>query len=158
MSSSRTLRARGALLKNAPLPHKTAGLNWKANSTTDLGLMARSPLALMGLIGKAWPDRHSMLRWVIYQIDAACKYATGLGVADRDLGDLPRKLVANKADKSPPLVQAVYYLERGYLETYLLTLQSACAELPEPRPLRVALVVPLCVSLQKRGNFGLWPS
>ena len=46
--SSHTLWARGALLKNAPLPNKTAGLNWKVNSTTDRGLMAGGLRSLMG--------------------------------------------------------------------------------------------------------------
>ena len=63
-----------------------------------------------------------------------------MGVADRDLGDLPQKLVANKADKSAPLDQAVSNLQSEYLETYLPTLQDACAELPESHPLRKTLV------------------
>ena len=127
-------------MKNAPLPHKTAGLIWKANLATGLGLVAGSRRSLMGLIGKAWPDRHAMLRWVIYHIAAACDGVAELGVADRDLGDLPQQLVAYKADKSAPHVQAIFYLEREYLETHLLTLQNACAELPESHPLRAALV------------------
>ena len=36
------------------------------------------------------------------------------------LGELPQTLVDNKADKSAPLVQAVYCRESEYLETYLL--------------------------------------
>ena len=96
MSSSHALRARGALLKNAPLPNKIARLNWKANSTTDLGLMAGSLRSLMGLIGKAWPGRLAMLRWIHDQIAAACDDAAELEVADRNLGDLPRKLAANE--------------------------------------------------------------
>ena len=56
--------------------------------------------------------------------------AAKLGVAGGALGDLPQMLVDNKADKSAPLVQVVYYLESAYLETPLLTLQNACAELP----------------------------
>ena len=76
-SSRRALWVRGALLKNAPFPHKTAGLNWKANSTTGLGLMAGSPGSLMGLIGKAWPDRVAMLRCNQDHIFAACDDAAG---------------------------------------------------------------------------------
>ena len=53
VSSSHALRARGFLLKNAPSPNKTAGLNWKANSTTGLGLMAGGLGSLVVLIGKA---------------------------------------------------------------------------------------------------------
>ena len=33
VSSSHALRAKGGLLKNPPSPNKTAGLNWKVNST-----------------------------------------------------------------------------------------------------------------------------
>eukprot|EP00614_Pseudopedinella_elastica_P019335 CAMPEP_0172650692 /NCGR_PEP_ID=MMETSP1068-20121228/242422_1 /TAXON_ID=35684 /ORGANISM="Pseudopedinella elastica, Strain CCMP716" /LENGTH=255 /DNA_ID=CAMNT_0013465061 /DNA_START=818 /DNA_END=1586 /DNA_ORIENTATION=+ len=120
VSSSHALRAKGTLLKNAPSPHKTAGLNWKATSPIGLGLMAGSLRTLMSLIGKAWPDRLAMLHW-------------------RDLGDLPQKLINNTADKPAPLIQTVLYLQSEYLETHLLTLQNACAELPEYHPLREAL-------------------
>ena len=84
----------------------------------------------MGLIGTAWADRLAVLRWITSEIVAACANAAELGVADSALGDLPQMLVDNKADKSAPLVQVVYYLESAYLETPLLTLQNACAELP----------------------------
>ena len=40
-------------------------------------------------------------------------------------------LVANKADKPAPLVKAVYYLKREYLEAFLLNLQNACAKFTE---------------------------
>mmetsp|Transcript_4881 Transcript_4881/g.11500 ORF Transcript_4881/g.11500 Transcript_4881/m.11500 type:complete len:101 (+) Transcript_4881:612-914(+) len=83
--------------------------------------MAGSLRTLMSLIGKAWPDRLAMLHW-------------------RDLGDLPQKLINNTADKPAPLIQTVLYLQSEYLETHLLTLQNACAELPESHPLRAALV------------------
>ena len=62
----------------------------------------------MGLIGKAWADRLAMLRCITDEIVAACADAADLGVADSALSDLPKKLVDNKADKSAPLVQAVY--------------------------------------------------
>ena len=92
VSSSHNLRARGALLKAAPVPNKTAGLNWKANSTTGPGLMAGSVGSLMGLISKAWPDQFAMLRWVIDQVVAACNDAAVLEVDDCDLGDLPQDM------------------------------------------------------------------
>ena len=98
VSSSHALRAKGALLKNAPSPHKAAGLNWKATSTTGLGLMAGGLRSLMGLIGKAWPDRLAMFHCITDLTVAACDDAADLGVADRDLGDLPQKLINNTAD------------------------------------------------------------
>ena len=81
-----------------------------------------------------------MLRSFTDEVAAACADAAEWGVADSALSDLSQKLTENKAGKSPPLVQAVYYLESEYLETFLLTPQSACAELPESHPLREALV------------------
>ena len=100
-----TLRAKGALLQNAPSPNKTAGLTWKAPSTADLGLMAGSPRALMGLIGKAWSDRLGMLRWLTDETVAACADAAESGVADGARGNLDRQLVAGKAGKLAPLVK-----------------------------------------------------
>ena len=38
----RVIRARGVLLKNAPLPQKVPGLHWKAHPKPDLALMAGS--------------------------------------------------------------------------------------------------------------------
>ena len=81
----------------------------------------------MSLIGKAWPDRLAMSHWITDETVAACDGAADLGIADSDLGDLPQKLINNTADKSATLVQVVLYLESGYLETYLLALQNACA-------------------------------
>ena len=87
--------------------------------------MAGSPGSSVGLIGTAWADRLAVLRWITSEIVAACADAAELRVADSALGDLSQQLVDNKADKSAPLVQAVYYLESEYLETFLLTLQNA---------------------------------
>ena len=60
VSSSHAFRAKGALLKNVPSPHKTAGLNWKATSTTNLGFDGRQLGVVDGLDrqGMARPARH----------------------------------------------------------------------------------------------------
>ena len=75
-----------------------------------------------------------MLRWTTDGVVAACADAAELGVADGVLGDLPQQMVADKAEKPAPIAQAVYSLESEYMETFLLTLQSAFAELPESEP------------------------
>ena len=93
-----TLQAKGARLQHAPSPNKTAGLNWKAKSTTAFGLIARSLRSLMGLIDRAWADRHAMLRWITDEVVAACADAAELGVPDSALGDLPHSRPAARLD------------------------------------------------------------
>ena len=129
-----TLRAKGALLQNAPSPNKTAGLTWKAPLTTDLGLMAGSPGSLMGLIGKAWPGRLAMLRWLTDETVAACPDAAELGAAEGALGDLPRQVVAGEVDVPAPLVQAAYSRESDYMEAFLLTPPTSSLYISPFRP------------------------
>ena len=81
-----------------------------------------------------------MFRWLTDEPVAACDDAAELGVANSELSDLPQQLVDVKANKSAPLIQAAYSIEREYLEAFLLTPQNACTELPESHPLRVAMV------------------
>ena len=69
--------------------------------------MAGSLRSLMGLFSKAWPDRLAMLYWITDETAAACDDPADLGVADRNLGDLPQKPINNTADKSAALVQGV---------------------------------------------------
>ena len=94
----------------------------------------------MALIDMAWTDQPDMLHLITEQILPACPEDAALGVDAPDLGALHLAICNGTAAASAPLVQALLCLERDYLEASLLTLQTACAKLPETHPLREALV------------------
>ena len=102
--------------------------------------MAESLKSLMALIGQAWTDWPGMLHWITDEVLPASPEDAVLGVDARDLVALHLAICDGTAAASAPLVQTVLCLKRDYLETFLLTPQTACAEPPETHPLREALV------------------
>ena len=138
----RALRDRGVQLKNAPSPQKVACLHWKAHSKPDLAFLTGSLKSLMALIGKPCTDRPDVLHWITDEVLSACPEDAVLGVDPRDLEALYLAIFDGTAAVSASLVQPALCLERTYLETFMLTLQTTCAELPETHPLREAFREP----------------
>ena len=81
-----------------------------------------------------------MLSLITDQVLSVCPEDAVLVVEARDLGALHQAICDDTAAASALLVQAVLCFERDYLEAFLLTPQTACAELPESHPLRKAFV------------------